>query len=1098
MTLRRIPGLLRVVFAVSLLLAGSAAGEQGLVLFGSAGDSWASAGEEIRSLGGRVRHGYPGGGAIVDGDESFWIRADSRGGWTGYRNKLSASEQEGLSGMARLAALVWNDRFKAALPHPLGESDRPDPIEIRNGESVEPRSLPDNRQLKAPAGADSDDTSEFMLGSVAVGILMPESDGGIDPSTENWTQQMIDNVFLKVQAGLDWWIQHAPGGNLSFIYRLEDPIVTPYEPITQYNGWPFDTLWVGGLFDTLGYSVGNDREDASAYLNDLRDTLDTDWAVSIIVANSLVDADGRFDLSFNYAKAILGGPYFVMSYDVGPWGNANMDAVAAHEMGHMFWALDEYQFGAHNCGWYSGYEDAQNLNAIDGLGCTSNVQCIMRLDLANAFADDSVCVHTLNMIGMGDTDGDGIGNLLDTYPTALLDPIADSIGLFAPTLSGTSFVNPLTNLNRYIAGTDLTLNTIASVEYRIDGALWSPASAVDGAFDSAGEAFMFTTPALSETLHVLETRAINSVANAETLYAVDTFTVYDGESPGPVTSLQSSALDSSAVLTWVNPGDSDLLSIMIRVSTIANPVDTGDGSLLEIRPAALFAPDTLVHAGLLPDTVYYYSLFALDEVPNPSGAANVEAQPLWPPPPAALYSPAAGSLYVAIDPLFAWAPIELGNSLDTLIEYGLQISVDSLFQSVLIDTTASIGSPADTLAGVSPLAVGSSYWWRVRGKDLLTGTFGYWGEGSRFTTELPLTSVTFRDSVVSSYTNFISGDSLQTLTNAFIEVRFEPADTLSIGGHDGRLHWAASTADSVDLTFDRNEGGASYWRGVIQYESSFARGDTIEFWVSGRAPNRTALFDKNGGQNYNFIAGRNLLASYHTPVDFEPAPFTMRSPVYVTDTDSQIDLYVGTTPAGTITGGEVWYSVQSDTLQTVAPLVADTLMGGTDYWRGTIDSLFITSQIVEYYLKVWGDSTFDTTYVYGDDNATASSIRITEALADPYTFLIQSVTGIAGEPDAVPVAIPARSELLGNWPNPFNPSTTISFGLEKEGRVRLAIYDITGRLVRTIIDESRPAGWYGVIWDGRSERGGESASGVYFTRVRSGDWTETKRMILIR
>ena len=85
-----------------------------------------------------------------------------------------------------------------------------------------------------------------------------------------------------------------------------------------------------------------------------------------------------------------------------------------------------------------------------------------------------------------------------------------------------------------------------------------------------------------------------------------------------------------------------------------------------------------------------------------------------------------------------------------------------------------------------------------------------------------------------------------------------------------------------------------------------------------------------------------------------------------------------------------------------------------------------------------------------------------------------------------------------NFPNPFNPNTTIAFGLKEQGHVSLRVYDAAGRLVVALIDESRPAGTYGAVWNGKAENGTTAASGVYFYRLITKEFEETKKMILLR
>ncbi|UCH85455.1 MAG: T9SS type A sorting domain-containing protein [Candidatus Latescibacterota bacterium] len=94
--------------------------------------------------------------------------------------------------------------------------------------------------------------------------------------------------------------------------------------------------------------------------------------------------------------------------------------------------------------------------------------------------------------------------------------------------------------------------------------------------------------------------------------------------------------------------------------------------------------------------------------------------------------------------------------------------------------------------------------------------------------------------------------------------------------------------------------------------------------------------------------------------------------------------------------------------------------------------------------------------------------------------------------------IPAYNHLDQNFPNPFNPVTTIRFGLRAPALVTLRIYDVSGRLVRELVDEKRVAGTYKETWDGKNTAGKDVASGVYFYRLRAGGFDQSKKMILTR
>ena len=94
--------------------------------------------------------------------------------------------------------------------------------------------------------------------------------------------------------------------------------------------------------------------------------------------------------------------------------------------------------------------------------------------------------------------------------------------------------------------------------------------------------------------------------------------------------------------------------------------------------------------------------------------------------------------------------------------------------------------------------------------------------------------------------------------------------------------------------------------------------------------------------------------------------------------------------------------------------------------------------------------------------------------------------------------VPAADRLEASFPNPFNPMTTIRFSLAASRHVSLRIYDVSGRLVRTLVDGTFPVGRHETRWDGRNDRGERVASGVYFSRLATASGAMTKRMVLLR
>lgn len=94
--------------------------------------------------------------------------------------------------------------------------------------------------------------------------------------------------------------------------------------------------------------------------------------------------------------------------------------------------------------------------------------------------------------------------------------------------------------------------------------------------------------------------------------------------------------------------------------------------------------------------------------------------------------------------------------------------------------------------------------------------------------------------------------------------------------------------------------------------------------------------------------------------------------------------------------------------------------------------------------------------------------------------------------------LPELFELSQNFPNPFNPSTSIEFALPRAGDVNIKIYNILGEEVKTLVSEHLAAGYKSVDWDGRGSNGLPVASGIYLYRIQAGDFTDTKKMVLLK
>ena len=95
-------------------------------------------------------------------------------------------------------------------------------------------------------------------------------------------------------------------------------------------------------------------------------------------------------------------------------------------------------------------------------------------------------------------------------------------------------------------------------------------------------------------------------------------------------------------------------------------------------------------------------------------------------------------------------------------------------------------------------------------------------------------------------------------------------------------------------------------------------------------------------------------------------------------------------------------------------------------------------------------------------------------------------------------AIPRTLELWQNYPNPFNPSTEIKYGISQNSSVELAIFNILGQRIKTLVNKDQQPGFYVVRWNGEDEIGSFVSSGVYFMLLRAEGETVIRKLLLLK
>ena len=89
--------------------------------------------------------------------------------------------------------------------------------------------------------------------------------------------------------------------------------------------------------------------------------------------------------------------------------------------------------------------------------------------------------------------------------------------------------------------------------------------------------------------------------------------------------------------------------------------------------------------------------------------------------------------------------------------------------------------------------------------------------------------------------------------------------------------------------------------------------------------------------------------------------------------------------------------------------------------------------------------------------------------------------------------LPVKTELTDSYPNPFNPTTSINYGLQKDGYVEIMVYDASGRLVEELVNQNQTAGYHSITWNASNQ-----ASGMYFAKMVAGDVVQTQKLVLLK
>ena len=462
-------------------------------------------------------------------------------------------------------------------------------------------------------------------------------------------------------------------------------------------------------------------------------------------------------------------------------------------------------------------------------------------------------------------------------------------------------------------------------------------------------------------------------------------------------------------------------------------------------------------------------------------------------------------------PTFLWSQAE------NALSYRFQLSSDVDFSSVLDDQKGLV----DTTTSSSGLSFGTEYFWRVKAFGVNDST--EWSLVFNFTTRFDelaaptllspaKNAIDLEDSVSFEWTSVTEADSydfeLNSDTTQTALVNINQADTIYTHtslAFDSTYYWRVKANDGIT-------GRTSAWTPWFAFtvKSQPDADPTVvnplgaitlfEDFADTTIADLSTVFDDPGDVlSFSITQTSDLV---NTSIDGSNLIFSS-----VQDTSGSAEIIVEASDAA---GNTV-----SDTLSvSVTPVndlpyvveLPDTLTFKVgEVFNFTIDTAFadVEDKLGELSFTV---SVNPTDILLGFDPNTYSitlnspsyvgfgEIRLTVEDSDGGALEVVLVIEVEmATSNALMADIPTNFELQQNYPNPFNPSSNIRFGLPESGEVRLDVYNMLGQRVATLVNQKMQAGWHSVTFDASG-----LSSGTYIYRITSGDFVQTKKMMLIK
>jgi len=1030
-----------------------------------------------------------------------WIRAT-------HRARIPDSEITRADIQGRRAARSWNHALEisAAMQDGGGRTRgsipdvRTQPVQPEHQDRAleyerrAPSLLDSNPNL--PLGADSSSQSLFMAGSVAVGVWLLEAAG----SEYDWSAEEETQSIGGVMAGMDAWVRRGgAGAALSFVFDIHTAVPVSGVPILEddSNRWVSEALTYAGFpWPSVPYTSYPAYNQAKAYNNWIRDQLRTNWCFSIFIVDSDPAVNAGQLPEGGAAWAYLGGPYVYMSR-YSTWAAnafAYYGVIPMHETGHIFYATDEYNFRDE----WSGYLYAQDN--------PNRPQCIM-----NDTDSSHVCQPTRDQLGWRDLDQDGIIEVLDTPPSLSVDP-----NPISGQWSGSAAVSIVPSQSPYIRSA--TIDRIARVELRVDAGPWIEATPNDGAWDGYAEDFQWTTPPLCDGSHVLRARARTRAGSVSEVLTIGFQTSGMGGACGPWVDAPDSVIVSEGMavefsVSATDPDGEPVEQLQADVSDLPVP---NDASFVRIAGGGTFHWTTTLRDAGVHDVVFTATNSLSGSASTSIHVANVDQPPL-------LSAPISVDGRVGTQVLFDVAASDPDGDPITYL------SVDALptFATFELRSGGASGqfrwTPVDAQVGTQVVV------FRALANLLQASASTTITVGPR----PPEPVVTAPDTILAEV-----GQEVLFLVEVFepsgelVEIKasgLPPRATFHDNGDwTGLFRW---TPEEIDRP------GSPYAVSFVATNPAGLTGQASTVLVMKGKPNRPPVADAGGP--YHGVVGEAIAFEGGESSDPDGDPLLLTwafgDGVQAAGT-SAAHSYVneGTYDVVLSASDGMLVDVDSTTAEVAGYLVAEAFLAGrhrTIALAGAssaclrlepFEASYVNADVDAATLVMHSEGTGDVSEILAEsdksvvprdlDHDGVEEIGVCFRMADLRRLFsalsgrVESRAFIRGRLSSgamiqaeVTLTIVAGGVGVSVSPNPLVSRGTITWRTEKPGPIRARLFDVQGRLVRTLYENSEAAaGYHDVELDREGPGGTRLAAGVYFLRVETRGGEQIRRVAVVK